>query len=127
MEFTTPELKFIFDHCDRYNVSNSTLPIKYNFRRCCILKKSTLTCSFVLASPCQHRHLAYSMKMGALPKIGDKGIVARCSPCGMGDAKVTQCNTCVYGEHCKNRSFCFIAKACAINPNRKTEWKIIYV
>ena len=45
--------------------------------------------------------------------------------CGMDDAKVTHFNMGIYGEHCKNRVFCFLAKNCAINLNRKTEYKII--
>ena len=39
---------------------------------------------------------------------------------GVGDAKVTYFNMGVYGEHCKNCTFCFIAQNCAIDLNRKT-------
>ena len=44
----------------------------------------------------------------------------RGSVLGVGDAKVTYFNMGVYGEHCKNCTFCFVAQNCAINLNRKT-------
>ena len=44
--------------------------------------------------------------------------------CGMYDAQVTHLCMGAYGEHCRNRTFCFIAKNCAINLNRKTKYTI---